>query len=138
MGVRARAGKHQGTARSYPRTARVSALLHEVVADELERLVDEEEGIGLLTVTAVDADPDLRHATVYLAQLSAEAATRLEELRPEVQRAIARQSRMKRTPQLRFKADPAIESGIRVEEALHRIREADSARSAKPEQDGQV
>lgn len=107
-----------------------------MIAEELERLVDEEAGLGLLTVTAVEADADIRQATVYLASLSERAAAALEELRPEIQAAIARQSRMKRTPLLRFKADPAIESGIRVEQALHRIKEAE-AQAIRPPESGQ-
>ena len=108
--------------RTYPRTARVGALLREVVADELERVSDEDERLGLLTVTAVEPDPDFRHATVLLASISEEAAAGLEEHRPRLQNAIAREVRLKRTPLLRFVPDPAIEAGLRVEAALHRIQ----------------
>ena len=108
--------------RTYPRTARVGALLREVVADELERVSDEDERLGLLTVTAVEPDPDFRHATVLLASISEAAAAGLEEHRPRLQNAIAREVRLKRTPLLRFLPDPAIEAGLKVEAALHRIQ----------------
>jgi ribosome-binding factor A len=116
MGARTGTGQ-----RSYPRAARVSALLQQVVADELERLVDEEDGIGLLTVTGVQADRDCRNATVLLASISERAEAALEEWRPRLQAAIARQVRLKFTPHLRFRVDPAIVAGIKVEEALKTI-----------------
>ncbi|MBW3536396.1 MAG: ribosome-binding factor A [Actinobacteria bacterium] len=108
--------------RTYPRTARVGALLREVVADELERVSDEDDRLGLLTVTAVEPDPDFRHATVLLASISEEAAEGLEHHRVRLQNAIAREVRLKRTPLLRFVPDPAIEAGLKVEAALLRIQ----------------
>ena len=49
---------------SYPRSRRVNAIIQEVLAEEIERLTDPR--LGLVTVTGVDADPDMRHATVYV------------------------------------------------------------------------
>ena len=84
--------------RRYPRTARVNELLREVIADELERLGDER--LALATVTGVTTDPDLRHATVWFASLGDVAAAALTEHRAGLQGAVARQVRMKRTPEL--------------------------------------
>jgi ribosome-binding factor A len=112
-----------GGAASYPRTRRVNQLLREVVADELERLADADERLRMLTVTGAETSPDLRNATIYLASISPEAAAALEERRVAIQASLGRQSHMKRTPKLRFEADPAIESGSRVEEMLRRIKE---------------
>ncbi len=61
-----------GTARRYPRSARVNEILREVLADALERLADTDERLGLLTITAVDCDPDLRHALVLFSSLDAD------------------------------------------------------------------
>ena len=108
----------------YPRTARVNELLREVVAEELERLVDEDPRLELVTVTAVTAEPDLRHATVFLSSLSDETAEALGEHRVALQTAIGRQVRLKRTPQLAFEADPAVASGQRVEEILRGLEDA--------------
>lgn len=109
------------TTRQYPRTARVNEILREVVADALERIEDLDERLGLLTVTAVDCDPDLRHAVVYLSSLDESEAAALAEARVELQAAISGQVRLKRTPQLRFEADPAIAAGQRVEDILRDI-----------------
>jgi ribosome-binding factor A len=96
----------------------VSRLLREIVADELERVVDNDERLTLLTVTHVTVEPDLRHATVMLSSMDEVAEELLQAARPRLQAAIARQVRLKRTPQLSFTVDPAVTSGERVEEIL--------------------
>ena len=108
----------------YPRSLRVNQVLRQVLAEELERLADADERLRLVTVTSVDTSPDLRHATVYLSSLAEDAADALAERRPQLQRAVGRQVRMKRTPTLEFAVDPAVLAGGRVEDVLRRIRDA--------------
>jgi ribosome-binding factor A len=108
----------RGNPRGYARTARVNEVLRQVLADALERLEELDERLGMLTITAVLTEPDLRHATVLFSSLSEEESTALEEARVRLQGAIAHEVRMKRTPQLRFAADPAIAAGQRVEDIL--------------------
>jgi ribosome-binding factor A len=102
---------------------RVNQVVRQVLAEEIERLADADERLRLVTVTAVDTAPDLRHATVYLSSLTDDAAEALVERRAQLQRALGSQVRMKRTPQLEFAVDPAVLSGSRVEDVLRRIRE---------------
>jgi ribosome-binding factor A len=106
----------------YPRTARVNELLREVLASELERVSDVDERLGLATVTGVEADPDLRHAKVFLSSMSEASSVALAEARPRLQAAIGREARLKRTPQLAFAVDPGVSEGARVDEALRRLR----------------
>ncbi|HEX3980880.1 MAG TPA: 30S ribosome-binding factor RbfA [Acidimicrobiales bacterium] len=113
----------QRGAAPYPRSLRVNQVLRQVVAEELERLADADERLRLVTVTAVDTAPDLRQATVYLSSLTDDSAEALAERRTQLQRAVGRQVRMKRTPQLEFLVDPAVVAGGRVEEVLRRIRD---------------
>lgn len=94
-----------------------------MIADTLERLADVDEGLRMVTVTAVETSPDLRHAVVFLSSLSDTAAEALAAERTELQRAIGRQVRMKRTPQLSFAVDPGVAHGTRVEEILRHIHE---------------
>ena len=110
----------------YPRTARVNAVLVQVLADALERLRDDDERLALLTVSDVKVDADLSHATVFMASLPEGAAAVLEAKRADLQAAIAREVRLKRTPTLSFVADPAVAAGERVEEALRRARQDES------------
>jgi ribosome-binding factor A len=105
----------------YPRTARINHVIQEVVADELERIDDDR--LGLLTVTGVQVDPDLRHAVVWLSSLSSAGEEVLGKHRVRLQAAIGRQMRLKRTPELRFRTDPAVESGQRVEDILRGLEE---------------
>jgi ribosome-binding factor A len=109
---------------AYARTARVNEVLREVVAEALERMADTDDRLRLLTVTAVDITPDLSRATVYLSSLPSPAIEALAEQRRELQRIIASQVRMKRTPLLEFESDPAVAHGLRVEEILRALREA--------------
>jgi len=121
----ARARHHTAGTAPYPRMARVNEVLREVLAEELERLGDVDDDLRLLTVTAVATAADLRQATVYLASLSAPASEALAAQRVHLQHHIARQVRLKRTPQLTFAEDPAVIGGSRIEAALRRLRTAD-------------
>jgi ribosome-binding factor A len=112
--------------RRYPRTARVNEVIREVVADTLERVSDEDERLTMVTVTAVEADPDLRHARVYYASRQEGVADALDEVRVRLQSAIGKQVRMKRTPQLSFRPDPAVSTGERIEGLLRRIHQPGS------------
>ena len=116
-----------GTARDYPRTARLNHLVQEIVADEIERL--EDDRLGLFTVVAVDVDPDLRRATVFYTSLSAatgynesdELGEALAQHRARLQAAIGRQAHLKRTPELVFRQDTVIRQAERIEEIMREI-----------------
>lgn len=112
--------------RRYPRMARVNRLVREVVAEEIERLADGDDRLTLVTVTGVYVDADLRRGKVLLSSMPAGAEEALEEHRVRLQAAINRQARLKRTPQLSFSTDPAVESGRRVEDILRDLRQAEA------------
>ena len=110
--------------RDYPRMVRVNALLQEIIGDEIERVDDER--LELLTVTGVVCESDLRRAVVMYdtlrgADADDEVIEALGEIRPRLQRAVARQARLKRTPELRFEPDVAIRAGERIDEVLRGI-----------------
>jgi ribosome-binding factor A len=102
--------------------ARVNEVLREVLADALEEEAGTDPRLELMTVTAVECDPDLRHATVLMASLPDAAREALAEVRPRLQAAIAHQVRIKRTPLLTFQADPAVAYGETVESILRGLR----------------
>ena len=102
----------------YPRVARVNELLREVVAEGLEAVVDDDPRLRMVTVTGVDTEPDLRRATVYFTALDEGAKEALDEQRRDLQAAVAREVRLKRTPQLAFVPDPAVAQGRRIEDIL--------------------
>ena len=116
-------------ARRYERTVRVNEVVREVVAEELERLSD--SGLGFLTVTGVEVSPDLRQATVWYSVLRPpggipeghehDTEDALKAATPHLQSVIGRQVRMKYTPHLVFREDPAIRTGERVDEILRQL-----------------
>lgn len=116
-----RGSNWQPETRRYPRTARVNEVLREVLAEELGEFAASDSRLDLMTITAVECDSDLRHAKVLLASLSEPARTALSEVRINLQAAIARQVRLKRTPQLSFEVDPAILHGEKVEQIIRSI-----------------
>ena len=120
--------KRQGTARDFPRTARLNHLVHEIVAEEIELLDDER--LGFFTVVSVEVEPDLRRATVWYTAIDAAGndvggepdseglAEALADHRARLQAAIGRQARLKRTPELVFQPDTVIVRAQRVEDIL--------------------
>ena len=115
--------------RRFPRTLRVNEVVRETIAEELERLSDPR--LEMVTVTGVDVSPDLRHATVYYALLGREDETTLAALQsaaPYLRSALGRQVRMKYLPELRFREDPAIHGGRRIEEIIRRLHEDEATR----------
>jgi ribosome-binding factor A len=118
-------------ARRYERTARVNEVIREVLAEELERLSDAK--LGFITVTGVEVTPDLRQATVYYSALTlgevegaeTDTAEALLAVKGHLQSVIGRQVRMKYTPHLIFREDPAIRTGERVDEILRRLHSED-------------
>jgi ribosome-binding factor A len=107
--------------RRYPRVARVNELVREVVADALERIDDER--LELVTVTGVEVEPDLRRAVVWFTSFHDDVEVALGEHRVRLQAAIGRQVRLKRTPELTFRRDPAIATGRRVEDILRDLQD---------------
>jgi ribosome-binding factor A len=113
--------RSHGTARDYPRTARLNQLFQEILAEELERIDDDR--LQLVTVMSVDVDGDLKRATVYYdspagEEADAEVQPALEQLRYRLQKAIGREARVKHVPELRFQPDDVQRSAARVEDIL--------------------
>jgi ribosome-binding factor A len=99
------------------RMRRVNESVRQVLAEALPELKDPR--IGLVTVTGVDTTPDLRHATVYVSVLGSSRKRRtslsgLEAAHGVLQSRLARELRLKRTPQLTFEYDPSVERGVRM------------------------
>ncbi|MEM9712817.1 MAG: 30S ribosome-binding factor RbfA [Actinomycetota bacterium] len=110
----------RGQRRDYARTDRVGELIRQIVAGQLERLGDER--LELVSITGVQVDNELEQAVIYYDLLDAEAADEVEtawwEVRGKLRSAVAREARLRRTPDLVFEIDPSIAAGARVEELL--------------------
>jgi len=106
---------------SYPRAARMSETVREVVADELMRIDDDR--LAFVTVTAVDVDSEMNGGVVFYDSLQGsegdeQIVEALNEHRKRLQRAIADQVHSRRTPVLQFKPDETIRAASRIEELL--------------------
>jgi len=112
--------------RQYPRTARVNEVVRETLAGEIERLSDPR--LGFVTITGVEITRDLRIADVYYSALGtadeqAESADALRSAIPHLRSIVGREVRLKYNPELRFRVDPAIAQGQRIEEVIRSLHE---------------
>jgi ribosome-binding factor A len=130
-------GKSSNTRKhSYPRAARISETVREVIADELVRIDDDR--LTLVTVTSVDVDAEMNRGIVYYDSLQGvegdEQILRvLGEHRKRLQSAIATQVHARRTPILEFRPDEAIRAAERIDEVLRNDPMRTRNLDAKPE-----
>jgi ribosome-binding factor A len=114
-------GRHK-----YPRSARLSETLREVLAEELVRIDDER--LEFVTITSIEVDNELNRAVVFFDSLSGESGDEaiievLEQHRRRMQSSINRQIRAKKTPVLDFRPDDVIRAAERIDEILRSDRE---------------
>lgn len=119
-----------------PRRAdRVGEAIREEVAAFLTRDVKDPRIVGLVTVTGVEMNRDLRHATIFVSVMGTDAertatleglASTAHHLRSRVGRAL----RLQFAPELVFKFDESVARAARIESLL-----ADLRRPAAPDAD---
>lgn len=111
--------------RRYPRTARLNKLFQEILAEELTHIDDER--IEMVTVMDVDVDAELSRALVYyLVPDGADPAVAGEALadhRVRLKGALGSQARIRRVPELVFRADDVSLSAARIEAILAELPE---------------
>src|ERR671935_865758 len=106
------------------RMGRVNEAVKEVLSEGIGELKDPR--IGFVTITAVETSSDLRHARVFVSVLGSERKRErtLEGLGAAhgvLQARVARELRMKRTPQLAFEYDPSVERGVRMTQLIDEL-----------------
>ncbi len=110
------------------RTRKVESQIREIVGEEVASLSDPRIR-GLVTVTGVRVSPDLANATVFYSVLSGESAEEaqqgLQSAAGRIQVSLGAQTRLKRTPRLRFEPDPVVEQATRIESALREVKADD-------------
>ncbi|MGH2931462.1 MAG: 30S ribosome-binding factor RbfA [Gaiellaceae bacterium] len=103
---------------------RVNAAVREVLSEAVGELKDPR--IGFVTVTGVQTTRDLRQAVVYVSVLGSERKREqsidgLQAAHGLLQARIARELRLKRTPQLTFEYDPSVERGVRMTQLIDEL-----------------
>ena len=111
------------------RMRRVDESIRQVLSEHVGRLKDPR--IGFVTVTGVRTTTDLKQATVYVSVLGSERRREgtlraLESAHGVLQGRIARELRLKRTPQLAFEYDPSVERGVRMTKLIDELAPDDS------------
>jgi len=110
------------------RMRKVNRAVRQVLSEALPELKDPR--IGFVTVTGVETSPDLRHARVFVSVLGSEAKRKrtlagLAAAHGVLQARLARELRMKRTPQLAFEYDPTVERGVRMTQLIDELAPED-------------
>jgi ribosome-binding factor A len=106
------------------RMRRVNEALKEVLSEGIGELKDPR--IGFVTVTGVETSSDLRHARVFVSVLGSErkreqSLAGLAAAHGVLQARVARELRLKRTPQLAFEYDPSVERGVRMTQLIDEL-----------------
>jgi ribosome-binding factor A len=106
------------------RMRRVNESVREVLSEALPELKDPR--IGFVTVTGVDTSPDLRQARVFVSVWGNERRREqtlagLTAAHGLLQSRIARELRLKWTPQLTFEYDQSVERGVRMSQLIDEL-----------------
>jgi len=114
--------------RHYPRVARVNEVVLEALAEELADLSDPR--LGFVTLTGVEVSADLQVADVWYSVLGTaeegvETAAALESAKPRLRTVLGRHVRMKYLPELRFREDPSVAGGQRIDSLLLELHSDD-------------
>ena len=109
------------------RMRRINEAVREVLSEAVGELKDPR--IGFVTVTGVETSADLRHARVFVSVFGPErkreqSLAALGSAHGVLQARIARELRMKRTPQLAFEYDPTVERGVRMSQLIDELAPA--------------
>lgn len=121
------------------RNRRVDTLVQQVVAELLDQEIADPR-LQHVTVTGAEVTPDHKHATIFYTSLDPavlardpnrtggdrlaaadEVAEALDSAAPRLQGLLARRTRLRNTPVLRFRYDQAAEEARRVDALLNEV-----------------
>ncbi len=108
------------------RMARLNEQLRADVAELIAREMKDPRLAGLVSVTAAEMSPDLRHARVFISVLGSDEDRKktLQAIRSAagfLRTQLASRMTTKRAPELHFAMDASIERGQRIMNLLHEI-----------------
>jgi ribosome-binding factor A len=111
------------------RMRRVNEAIKEIIATALSKDLKDPR-IGFVTLTGVETAQDLTHAKVFFSvygkQVEKDATMEaLRHSRPFLQRLIADEMKLRRTPALEFVYDESVDRGMRIQAMLKSTGVAD-------------
>jgi ribosome-binding factor A len=117
------------------RPDRVGEQIREELSAMLSRGVVHDPGIGFVTITRVQASPDLQFAHVYYTTMGdekerKETAKALARATPFLRREIGARIRLRRVPQIEFRFDQSVIHQDRVEQILRDLHTEEAERAA--------
>ena len=85
---------------------------------------------AMITFTDVELSGDLRYATIYYSVLGQEKSRKkaffyLKKITKRIQSELGNLLSIKHTPEIKFKFDPSIERGMKIEKLLNEIAQKD-------------
>ena len=120
--------KHQRSKEPSQRQLRAGELIRHIIAETMQRGHFQSEALldaGSVTVSEVRCSPDLKNATAYVMSLG---GANMEEILPALneehkvfQKDIGRNSNLKFTPKVRFKADETFDEAQRIDDLLRSV-----------------
>lgn len=110
------------------RMRRIDGAMKKVLSEAIPTLKDPR--IGFVTVTTVETSRDLDHAKVWLSVFGTEkqrerTLAALEGAAGVLQARVNRELKLRRTPQLEFVYDRAVEHGVRLTHLIDELAPAD-------------
>ena len=120
------------------RVERVDALLREEIGKLLAKEVQDPR-IGFVTVTEVEASPDLRHARVWVSVIGSPdeqrtAVRALGRAMPYVRHELGARLRLKRIPELHVELDDSMSRATRVLRILDELERGENPESVPPDE----
>lgn len=113
--------------KSFPRSERVSGLLHEVLSDVLTKEIRDPR-LEMTTITAIKMSGDLKHAKVYFTTSgSPEARNKamdgFKSAAGYLKKKLAGQLGLRYMPALEFYYDESLDYGAHIDHVLKSIKE---------------
>ena len=120
------------------RVERVAALIRREMSEMLRHgIKDQRVQQGMVSVTAVEVAGDLQHCRVYVSVFGSDedrsqAMAGLASAAPYVKGELARRLQLRRTPEVVFALDQALERGTSVLGLLHKLEQERDQRGEIP------
>lgn len=109
------------------RVERVASLIKREVSQMLiSDIKDDRVGAGMVSVTEVEVSGDLQHAKIFVSiygtdEARGETMAGLQAATPFVRSELGQRMRLRRTPEVIFREDRAVERGTQVLSLLNRL-----------------
>ncbi|KAB8138780.1 30S ribosome-binding factor RbfA [Gracilibacillus oryzae] len=112
------------------RASRVAEQMKKELGDIISRKIKDPR-VGFVTITDVDVTGDLQQAKIYISVLGDEKKRQdtligLAKAKGFIRSEIGKRIRLRKTPELSFDFDDAMERGNRIEDLLRQINDTDT------------